>query len=307
MWVKRRSAVLSELWHGSSMKTQSSETQSIILVALDRLAPHPHNPRGVVHPASVEELAGSIKEKGILEPLLVAAHPDKAGCFLVVAGHRRRAAAELAGLNTAPVIVRDYSPVEQEEVMLAENLQREALSPLQEARAYQRLVKNGQTQMEVVRKLGLNAARVQSRLVILRLPSEVQRMFDSHELPITLAPLLTRITDLDRQARLEQLVAARRLTVPKLKEMVERIAEAEATDATVEQGRHTRHKERPSSAKTAAAAYTRGNAIADLTRHNGGTLRFTDLLYALENICQHCGMGCFTDICAACPLPQYND
>ena len=288
------------------MKTQSSDNQIVVSVALCRLYPHPHNPRGVVNLASVQELADSIKEKGILEPLIVVRHPEKPDSFLVVAGHRRRAAAELAGLAEASVLMRDYSPVEQEEVMLAENIQREELSPLQEAKAYQRLVTGGQTQMNVARKLGINAARIQSRLVILKLPLSVQRLFDSNELPITLAPLLTKIVDIDRQERLANLVASRRLTVPKLKEMVDRIVEAEQTDSTVDKERGRKRTEKSGKATNCpAVVYTRADALADLARRNGSALCFSDLLRAFDGVCQNCGMGNFADICAACPLPQF--
>lgn len=305
MLGKRRSAWRSKPM-SKVMKTQSSDNQIVVSVALCHLYPHPHNPRGAVNPASVQELADSIKEKGILEPLIVVRHPEKPDGFLVVAGHRRRAAAELAGLAEASVIVRDYSPVEQEEVMLAENIQREELSPLQEAKAYQRLVAGGQTQMNVARKLGINAARIQSRLVILKLPSSVQRLFDSNELPITLAPLLTRIADIDRQERLANLVASRRLTVPKLKEMVDRIVEAEQTDSTVDKERRRKRKEKSANATDCpTVVYTRADALADLSARNGNALRFSDLLKAFDGVCQNCGMGNFADICAACPLPQF--
>jgi ParB family chromosome partitioning protein len=288
------------------MKSQSSDTQIVVSVALCHLHPHPHNPRGVVNPANVQELADSIKEKGILEPLIVVRHPEKPDGFLVVAGHRRRAAAELAGLTEASVIVRNYSPVEQEEVMLAENIQREELSPLQEAKAYQRLVAGGQTQMNVARKLGINAARIQSRLVILKLPLSVQRLFDGNELPITLAALLTRITDIDRQERLANLVASRRLTIPKLKEMVDRIVDAEQTDSTVDKERRRKRTENSLNATNCSAViYTRANALADLEKRNGSALCFSDLLKAFDGVCQNCGMGNFADICAACPLPQF--
>ncbi len=288
------------------MKTQSPDTQIVIPVALYHLYPHQHNPRGAVNPVSVQELADSIKEKGILEPLIVVRHPEKPDGFLVVAGHRRRAAAELAGLAEASVIVRDYSPVEQEEVMLAENIQREELSPLQEAKAYQRLVAGGQTQMNVARKLGINAARIQSRLVILKLPLSVQRLFDSNELPITLAPLLTRITDIDRQERLANLVASRRLTVPRLKEMVDQIVDAEQTDAEVTRERRESGKGNKNEApKRPVVVYTRTDAVADLESRNGSALRYADLLRALEGVCENCGMAGFPDICAACPMPQF--
>src|SRR5262245_15259090 len=129
----------------------------IKLIALDLLDPHPNNPRGPVDPTSVEDLAASIREKGILEPLLVAPARKsgqnwKIERYVTVAGHRRRAAAELAGLVEVPAIIRDLLPAEQEEVMLVENLQREDLTLLQEARAYQRLqTQHGVTMADLAR------------------------------------------------------------------------------------------------------------------------------------------------------------
>jgi ParB family chromosome partitioning protein len=291
------------------MTAQTSEIQAVQLCPVDLLFPHPHNPRGEVDPATVQELADSIREKGVLEPLIVVPHPEKPEGYLVVAGHRRRAASillGLAGLDEVPVIVRDYTPVEQEEVMLAENIQREDLSPLQEAKAYERLIAGGSTQMDVARRLGINGARIQSRMVILKLSLSVQRLFDSNELPITLAPLLTRIENLDRQERLANLVASRRLTVPKLKEMVDRIVEAEQTDAEVNKERRRSGKAKKNEAlKRSAVIYTRANAVADLESRNGSELSYADLLKALEGVCENCGMAGFSDICAACPLPQF--
>lgn len=287
------------------MTAQTSEIQAVQLCPVDLLFPHPHNPRGDVDPASVQELADSIREKGVLEPLIVVPHPEKTDGYLVVAGHRRRAASILAGLDEAPVIIRDYTPVEQEEVMLAENIQREDLSPLQEARAYERLIAGGSTQMDVARKLGINGARIQSRMVILKLSLSVQRLFDGNELPITLAPLLTRIENIDRQERLANLVASRRLTVPKLKEMVDRIVEAEQTDAEVNKERRGSRKGKNEAPKRPVVVYTRANAVADLEKRNGSALSYADLLSALEGVCENCGMAGFPDICAACPLPQF--
>ncbi|MCI0391910.1 MAG: ParB/RepB/Spo0J family partition protein [Acidobacteria bacterium] len=288
------------------MTAQSSEIQSVRLCPVDLLFPHPHNPRGEVDPATVQDLADSIREKGVLEPLIVVPHPERPEGYFVVAGHRRRAASILAGLDEAPVIVRDYTPVEQEEVMLAENIQREDLSPLQEAKAYERLIAGGSTQMDVARRLGVNGARIQSRMVILKLSLSVQRLFDGNELPITLAPLLTRIENIDRQERLANLVASRRLTVPKLKEMVDRIVEAEQTDAEVNKERRGSRKEKKNEApKRQVVVYTRANAVADLERRNGSALSYADLLKALEGVCENCGMAGFPDICAACPLPQF--
>jgi len=134
----------------------------------------------------------------------------------------------------------------------------------------------------------------------------VQRLFDSNELPITLAPLLTRITDIDRQERLANLVASRRLTVPRLKEMVDQIVDAEQTDAEVTRERRESGKGNKNEApKRPVVVYTRTDAVADLESRNGSALRYADLLRALEGVCENCGMAGFPDICAACPMPQF--
>lgn len=118
--------------------------------------------------------------------------------------------------------------------------------------------------------------------------------------------MLTRITDIDRQERLANLVASRRLTVPRLKEMVDQIVDAEQTDSTVDKERRRKRTEKSGSAANClTVVYTRADALADLAGRNGSALRFSDLLIAFEGVCQNCGMGSFADICAACPLPQF--
>ena len=285
-----------------------SENQTIQQIPIDLLDPHPHNPRGPVEPATVQELADSIKEKGILEPLLVVPQRSngqkwKVERFLVVAGHRRRVAAELAGLDTVPAIVRDFSAVEQEEVMLVENLQREDLSLLQEAKAYRRLIEHGEEITHVARKLGLATGHIHARLVILRLSEKAQDLFDRNDLPLTAAPLLAKVTDVDRQERLAHLVASRRLTVPKLQEMIEDVVEAIQIDKQVDRSR-SKPKPEKREETPAEAIYSKADAIADLKARNGDHLAFTDLVGAMDGICTKCGLGSHPAICAACPLPQ---
>jgi ParB family transcriptional regulator, chromosome partitioning protein len=137
--------------------------EQVISIPLDLLDPHPHNPRGPVDPDSVQELADSISEKGIVEPIVVVPVRSRGTQWkiersTVVAGHRRLAAARLAGLAEVPAIARELSPIEQEEIMLVENLQREGLSLLQEARAFQRLIDGGKTRWMSPGSLGSAAA-----------------------------------------------------------------------------------------------------------------------------------------------------
>jgi ParB family chromosome partitioning protein len=280
----------------------------IQMIPIGLLDPHPNNPRGPVDPASVDDLVASIREHKILEPLLVApvrnrSQEWKIDRYLTVAGHRRRAAAELAGLVEVPAIVRDLSPAEQEEVMLVENLQREDLTLLQEARAYRRLqTQYGLTLADVARRVGVDKARVGGRMSILKLPETVQGLFGGRDMPITAVPLLLKVEHPDRQERLAQMISSRRLAVPKLKEMIEKEAEAKATDQAVEKSRGK--KPAGGEAPRATPKYSRADAVADLERLNGAALRYSDVLAALNGACGDCGMGAHNEICAACPLPQ---
>src|SRR5512147_369379 len=106
-------------------------------VPLSSLQPNPHQPRQEFSESSLRELADSIKEKGILQPILV--EPGEGGEYFIIAGERRARAARLAGLQTIPVIVRQFTRQEMLEIALIENVQREDLTPLEQARAYRSL------------------------------------------------------------------------------------------------------------------------------------------------------------------------
>lgn len=283
-------------------------TQQITFISLDLLDPHPNNPRGLVDPTTVEDLAASIREKGIVEPLIVvpvrnSGQAWKIERYTVVAGHRRRVAAQIARLDQVPAIVRELGPGEQEEIMLVENLQREDMTLLQEARGYQRLMAEHKlTQADVSRRVGVGRERIQQRLAILKLSAPAQSLFDGRDMPITAVPLLLRIENPDRQQRLAQMIASRRLPVPKLKEMVEKEAEARETSQAVDKSRDARPAGR--GAQTPAQNYTRADAVTDLEKRNGDALKYSDVLAALNGVCGNCGMSNHTAICAACPLPQ---
>ena len=147
----------------ASMNKGSPEVRSIHL-----LRPNPLNPRGELDPAGLDELADSMRAQGVLQPLLVT--PGG----LVVAGHRRLAAARQAGLTEVPVMVRDLSPAQQQEIMLVENLQRQDLSPVEEARGYRRILDEGHTGAQLARRIGVPTARINARLLLLKLDEQVQ-------------------------------------------------------------------------------------------------------------------------------------
>ncbi|MGD9753193.1 MAG: ParB/RepB/Spo0J family partition protein [Acidimicrobiia bacterium] len=120
----------------------------------------------------VRDLAASITAVGIVEPLLVS--PIAEGRYVIVAGHRRHAAAVKAGLGEVPCTVRQLSDAERVEIMLVENLQRSDLTPIEEASGYFRLVEHGMTQRELARRIGRSARHVAARLALLELPTVVQ-------------------------------------------------------------------------------------------------------------------------------------
>lgn len=140
---------------------------------LSQLKPNPNNPRGeVIVDDALRELAESIKEQGVLQPILVL--PDGT----IVIGHRRVKAAELAGLDAVPVVVRELSGSQQIQIMLIENLQREDLTALQIAKAYQTLTDHGLSINEIAKATGFRPDSVSKHLNILKLPDELHHCFD---------------------------------------------------------------------------------------------------------------------------------
>lgn len=277
--------------------------QQITQISIESLDPHPYNPRGAVEPSTVQDLADSIREKGILEPLLVSpiranGRNWKIDRYQVIVGHRRLAAAKIAELAQVPCIIRECSEVEQEEIMLVENLQREDLTLLQEARAYQRLIDHGCTQTDIARKIGMGQAVVSQRLQILQLPHPVQLLYKGAEMPVVAAPLLMRIRSRDRQLHVARRVCSRELSIPKLKALVEDIEAVE--------GRAKREPVKKES-KPMEIVYTREDALNDLEYKNGAVLTYHQLRGAFEASCNKCGLRYHPEICAGCPLPQLVD
>jgi len=157
------------------------------MVAVGELKIADDNIRGDV--GDVAELAQSIKSVGVLEPLLVTT--DK----VVVAGARRLAAAKKAGLKEVPAIVRPFSEQERLEAMIVENLQREDLTPLEEASAFQRLAGLKLTQRQIAEKVGKSQAHVAKRLALLALPEKVRKQVDSGGIKLEEAQELAKVKD----------------------------------------------------------------------------------------------------------------
>jgi len=150
-----------------------TDLSTLAEVRLSLLKPNPHQPRQEFDDASLRELADSIQEKGVLQPILAEA--DQAGAYFIIAGERRVRAARLAGLEKIPVIVRQFSAQEKLEIALIENVQREDLTPIEQGLAYRRLMEMANlSQEQIAQKVGKDRSTVANTLRLLKLPSEAQ-------------------------------------------------------------------------------------------------------------------------------------
>ncbi len=144
-------------------------------VPVAAIRPNPHQPRGSMDPTALEELAASIREHGVLQPLIVT-RGEREGEFVLVAGERRWRAAQQAGLERVPVLVREVTAQEQLELALIENIQRADLNPLEEAEAYRHLHETfGLTHEEIARRVGKSRVAVTNALRLLRAAPAVQQ------------------------------------------------------------------------------------------------------------------------------------
>ena len=150
-------------------------------IDLDLITPNPEQPRTNFQPEQLRELSDSIREHGIIQPLVV--NRDAEGSFVLIAGERRLQAARLAGLRHVPVVVREVADSELLEVALVENLQRADLNPVEEALAFKRLIEEyGLTQEEVARRVGKSRVTISNALRLLQLEAEVRRSLVAEEI-----------------------------------------------------------------------------------------------------------------------------
>lgn len=162
------------------------------ILPIDKIIPARDNVRRRL--GDVRDLAASIASVGIVEPLLVSP-AEEAGQYVVVAGHRRLEAARRAGLGEVPCTVRELSDAERVEIMLAENIARSALSPIEEGSGYFRLVEFGVPLADIARRIGRSARHVNGRLALLELPRKVQASIDSGELTVSDGTALLALKD----------------------------------------------------------------------------------------------------------------
>jgi ParB family chromosome partitioning protein len=189
-------------------------------IDVERISPNPEQPRLVFDESSLEELAASIREHGVLQPILVRPLDD--GEFQLIAGERRWRASRAAGLATIPALVEEIDDDTALEISIIENLQREDLSPLDEAAMYDRMVReHGYSVRRLAQKLGKDKGYLENRLRLADAPDEVRELVSLRKDTLSHAYELMKVEDPNKRRKLAAQVARGELTLIKLRDRIE--------------------------------------------------------------------------------------
>ena len=260
----------------------SSERRSDLLVPIENVHPNPDQPRRHFDVDELNDLAGSIRSKGIIQPLVVRAHPEKTGEYEIVAGERRWRASQLAQLHELPIVVREFSDLDVLEIAIIENIQRADLNPIEEAIGYRQLMdKFGHTQEQMAEALGKSRPHIANVLRLQALPKDVQAFVINGSLSSGHARALITAPNASDFARV---VVARGLSVRQ-------------TEKLVKEPKAPSKDRMPRSAKDADTRALEGDLSAALKMavsitHNPGqeggsiTIRYKNL-EQLDELCRH--------------------
>lgn len=197
---------------------ESGQENKIINVQTGQIKANPFQPREDFDNASIEELAQSIREKGVIQPLLVRRKGDD---YELIAGERRLRAASLLNLKEVPILIKDVDDQESLEMALIENIQRENLNPIEEARAYQYLIeKFNLTQERIGQVLGKARVSVTNILRLLKLPQEIQEELKKGRISFAHGRALLELDDENAQRKLTQEIISKGLTVSQLESLI---------------------------------------------------------------------------------------
>ncbi|MFA7284142.1 MAG: ParB/RepB/Spo0J family partition protein, partial [Candidatus Omnitrophota bacterium] len=197
---------------------ETSAKNEIIYVQTEQIRPNPFQPREEFNQEHISELAQSIKEKGVIQPLLVRRKGDS---YELIAGERRLRASKSLGLKELPVIVKDVDDKDSLEFALIENIQRESLNPIEEAHAYQHLIDKFQvTQEKISEGLGKARTTIANTLRLLKLPHEVQDEMKKGRISFAHGRALLEVEDENRQRKLTQEIISKGLSVRELESLI---------------------------------------------------------------------------------------
>lgn len=214
------------------------ETVEYLRLRVDEIEPNPHQPRSRFDEESLDELSASIREVGVLQPVIVTSGEES---YVLIAGERRWRAAQRAGLETIPAVVRETAADDTLVEALVENVQRQDLTPLEEAHAYRQLLENyGMSQEQVADRVGKSRPAVSNTLRLLQLPGPVQTMVDSGALSAGHARPLLGLDDKKYALYLAEKAASEGWSVRQMEEAVRARREMDTPPETVAKVREVR-------------------------------------------------------------------
>ena len=209
-----------------SLPAEEEETKGNLMVKISLIEPNRDQPRKDFNEEELQELAESIKNYGVLQPLLVQ---KKGTSYELIAGERRWRAAKLAGLKEVPVVLREYSKQQAMEIALIENVQRADLNPIEEAQAYQQLVKEFHlTQEEIAARVSKNRATITNAMRLLKLDEEIQNLLIKGAISSGHARAILSLEDKQLQKKAAKEVLDKRLSVRETEKLAKRLARASA-------------------------------------------------------------------------------
>ncbi len=198
---------------------QSADAGDVQLLRIDAIVPNRYQPRHIFAPGELAELTASIKESGVLQPVMVRRKGD--GIFELISGERRWRASKEAGLETIQAVIRNCSDQESFLLALVENLQREDLNPMETARAYSRMMNEfGLTQDVIAQKVGCDRSSVANFVRLMNLHPEVQGFVECGTLSLGHAKVILALESPESQVRIAKIVAARGLSVRETEKVV---------------------------------------------------------------------------------------
>ncbi len=196
------------------------DKEEVVDIEISKITPNPFQPRKHFDTEAMNELAESIRINGVLQPVIVKKIADG---YMLVAGERRCKASEMAGFSTVPAIVRDYNNQYLAELALLENIQREDLTIVEEAKAYQNAIESLHlTHLELSRKIGKSRSYVSNTLGILSLPDSIQDEINTGNISMGHARALSKLKDINRIKTIAKMVVEQNLTVRDIENLVKK-------------------------------------------------------------------------------------
>lgn len=228
--IPRRRALgkgLEELFNSEVLDYSTVEKQivdetpkdEVVNIKLSELRTNPYQPRKVFDEEALEELASSIKEYGVFQPIIVK---KSIKGYEIIAGERRVKASLMAGLTEIPAIIRDFDDTQMMEIALLENLQRENLTAIEEATAYKKLQETlSLTQEELAKRLGKSRSHITNMLGLLNLPTNIQNDINNKKISMGHARVLSKLQDINQQNELEEKIINEGLSVRELENLTQ--------------------------------------------------------------------------------------